>query len=272
MKFVSFNINGLRARYHQLEKIKNILKADVIGLQETKVHDLFFPIEKISILNYKVYFYGKKQYAGVALLSNKKPIEIRKGFEKNNIDKKCRVIIADYITSYGKLTVINCYVPNGENIFNIIKYNEKKIFLKDLENYLKNNYDCNNSLILIMGDMNIAVNDIDIGIGKNNYKRWLYLGKCGFLQEEKEWIKKIFNLGFVDTYRYKNSEKKNNYSWFDYRYNSFNKNCGLRIDLLLASRPLAALINNTGIDYSIRAMEKPSDHAPVWVDFNLDIF
>jgi len=120
-----------------------------------------------------------------------------------------------------------------------------------------------------MGDINIAVNDIDIDIGKNNYKRWLYLGKCGFLQEEKELIKKIFNLGFIDTYRYKNSKIKNYYSWFDYRYNNFNKNIGLRIDLLLASRPLAKLINNTGIDYSIRAMEKPSDHAPVWVDFNL---
>jgi len=72
MKFVSFNINGLRARFHQIEKIKNILKADVIGLQETKVHDNFFPIQKISLLNYKAYFSGKKQYSGVALLSNKK--------------------------------------------------------------------------------------------------------------------------------------------------------------------------------------------------------
>ena len=122
---------------------------------------------------------------------------------------------------------------------------------------------------LIMGDMNISPTDLDIGIGEENRKRWLRTGKCSFLPEEREWMERLLGWGLVDTYRHANPEKNDQFSWFDYRSKGFDDNRGLRIDLLLASNPLAERCEETGIDYEIRSMEKPSDHAPVWAKFRV---
>ncbi|CEN32196.1 Exodeoxyribonuclease III [Candidatus Westeberhardia cardiocondylae] len=267
MKFVSFNINGLRAHIHQLEFIIKTLQPDVIGLQETKIHDSMFPIELISKYNYHAYYNGQKRYYGVALLSREKPFFICKDFlnEKNNFQK--RIIQAKFHTPQGILTVINSYFPNGENKKNI-KYFQKKFFYQDFISYLKNIYK-NNPLLLIMGDMNIAPQDLDIGIGKINKKYWIDSGKCSFLPEERIWIKSLFDVGLIDTYRYLNPMKNDLYSWFDYRFNGFEKNVGLRIDLLLSSISLIKFLQFSGIDYNIRKMSRPSDHAPVWAKFNL---
>lgn len=120
-----------------------------------------------------------------------------------------------------------------------------------------------------MGDLNISPTDKDIGIGENNMKRWLRSGKCSFLPEEREWLGKLLNWGLVDTYRQMHPNTDDKFSWFDYRSKGFDDNRGLRIDLVLASPSLAKRCVATGIDYDIRAMEKPSDHAPVWAEFEL---
>lgn len=120
-----------------------------------------------------------------------------------------------------------------------------------------------------MGDMNISPTDLDIGIGEENRKRWLRTGKCSFLPEEREWMERLLGWGLVDTYRHAWPEKNDQFSWFDYRSKGFDDNRGLRIDLLLASKPLAERCEETGIDYEIRSMEKPSDHAPVWAKFRV---
>ena len=121
--------------------------------------------------------------------------------------------------------------------------------------------------VLIMGDMNISPTDLDIGIGEENRKRWLRTGKCSFLPEEREWMDRLLGWGLVDTWRQANPDNHEHFSWFDYRSKGFDDNRGLRIDLLLASQPLAQRCVETGIDYEIRGMEKPSDHAPVWATF-----
>ncbi len=113
-----------------------------------------------------------------------------------------------------------------------------------------------------MGDMNISPTDLDIGIGEENRKRWLRTGKCSFLPEEREWMDRLMSWGLVDTFRHANPQTADRFSWFDYRSKGFDDNRGLRIDLLLASQPLAECCVETGIDYEIRSMEKPSDHAP----------
>lgn len=268
MTFVSFNINGLRARLHQLEAVITTLQPDVIGLQETKVHNDMFPLEEVSRHGYHVYYHGQKGHYGVALLSLKKPLAIRRGFSTDGDDAQLRIIMADFITPKGVLTVVNGYFPQGESRDHPVKFQAKERFYRDLQEYVEQSHH-GKSLLLIMGDMNISPTDLDIGIGEESRKRWLRTGKCSFLPEERAWMNRLLTWGLVDTYRQANPSGDDRYSWFDYRSRGFDDNRGLRIDLLLASRPLAAAIRATGIDYGIRAMDKPSDHAPVWTDFDL---
>ncbi|MCR3755768.1 MAG: exodeoxyribonuclease III [Sodalis sp. Psp] len=268
MKFVSFNINGLRARPHQLEAITTTLRPDIIGLQETKVRDDMFPFKEISSHGYHAYCHGQKSHYGVALITRIKPLAIRRGFMTDGTDAQRRIIMADFMTSKGALTVVNGYFPQGGSRNHPVKFPAKQRFYQDLQDYVKQSHH-SDSLLLIMGDMNISPTDLDIGIGEENRKRWLRTGKCAFLPEEREWMSRLLGWGFIDTYRQTNPIRDNRYSWFDYRSRGFDENRGLRIDLLLASKSLAASVRATGIDYAIRAMEKPSDHAPVWADFDL---
>ena len=126
-------------------------------------------------------------------------------------------------------------------------------------------------LLLVVGDVNVANEDIDIGIGADNAKRWLRTGKCSFLPEEREWLGRVLGWGLVDTFRQCHPDKDDQFSWFDYRSRGFDAAPprGLRIDLILASAPLLSRCVDAGIDYDIRAMEKPSDHAPIWTEFDI---
>ncbi|MCC8421065.1 exodeoxyribonuclease III [Photorhabdus thracensis] len=268
MKFISFNINGLRARPHQLAAIVEQHQPDVIGLQETKVHDEVFPLEEVSKLGYHVFYYGQKAHYGVALLTRQAPVAVRRGFPGDDEDTQRRIIMADMETPHGLLTVINGYFPQGESRDHPVKFPAKEKFYQDLQSYLEQNLSPQ-SQVLIMGDMNISPTDLDIGIGENNQKRWLKTGKCSFLPEERDWMDRLKSWGLVDTFRNLNPECNDQFSWFDYRSKGFDDNRGLRIDLLLASQPLMERCIETGIDYKIREMEKPSDHAPVWVEFEM---
>ncbi|MBK5144745.1 exodeoxyribonuclease III [Budviciaceae bacterium BWR-B9] len=268
MKFISFNINGLRARPHQLAAIIDQHQPDVIGLQETKVHDDMFPLEEVSQYGYHVFYHGQKGHYGVALLTKAQPVAVRKGFPTDDDDAQRRIIMADIETPAGLLTVINGYFPQGESRDHAIKFPAKQKFYADLQSYLEQHLNPANPVV-IMGDMNISTTDLDIGIGEENRKRWLRTGKCSFLPEEREWMGKLLNWGLVDTFRQANQETNDRYSWFDYRSSGFDDNRGLRIDLILASQSLAPHCVSTGIDYDIRAMEKPSDHAPIWANFKL---
>ncbi|MEX7639515.1 exodeoxyribonuclease III [Serratia marcescens] len=268
MKFVSFNINGLRARPHQLAAIIEQHQPDVIGLQETKVHDDMFPLEEVSQHGYHVFYHGQKGHYGVALLTKAEPLAVRRGFPTDEEDAQRRIIMADLATPQGTLTVINGYFPQGESRDHPIKFPAKTRFYQDLQNYLEQQLSAE-SPVLIMGDMNISPSDYDIGIGEDSRKRWLRTGKCSFLPEEREWMDRLLNWGLVDTYRHANPGRNAEFSWFDYRSKGFDDNRGLRIDLLLASTPLASRCIATGIDYQTRSMEKPSDHAPVWAEFTL---
>ncbi|OKP03236.1 exodeoxyribonuclease III [Xenorhabdus eapokensis] len=268
MKFISFNINGLRARHHQLSAIVEQHQPDVIGLQEIKVHDEMFPLEEVGKLGYHVFYHGQKSHYGVALLTRQQPVNIRKGFPNDGDDAQRRIIMADIETPLGLLTVINGYFPQGESRDHPIKFPAKEKFYQDLLSYLETHHSPQ-SHILIMGDMNISPTDFDIGIGENNQKRWLKTGKCSFLPEEREWMARLKNWGFIDTFRAQHPEVNDQFSWFDYRSKGFDDNRGLRIDLLLASHPLAERCISSGIDYAIRSMEKPSDHAPVWTEFKI---
>lgn len=269
MKAISFNVNSIRMRLHQLEAVIQEHSPDFIGLQETKVNDPDFPIEAINNLGYQVEYFGQKTHYGVAILSKHPFKQVIKGFPSDDETAQRRFIGGVFDTPLGEVTLLNGYFPQGESRHHEIKFPAKQKFYSDLMSYLNNDLKPSDKIIL-MGDMNISHQDIDIGIGEENRKRWLRTGKCSFLPEEREWLDSLLNWGFKDTFRIKNPTTDDVFSWFDYRSGGFEDNPkrGLRIDLILATDSLLESCHDTGIDYQVRAMEKPSDHCPIWASFS----
>lgn len=270
MKVISFNVNGIRARLHQLEKLVEKHSPDIIGLQEVKVQDSEFPQEVINNMGYHVEFHGQKGHYGVAIMSKLKPVSVTRGFVTDTEDSQKRLISACFEISGEKINVINGYFPQGESIDHPTKYPAKKRFYQDLNEMLQSDYSAKDNII-VMGDFNIAIDDKDVGIGENNAKRWLKTGKCCFLPEEREWIHSLLGFGFKDTFRFLYPNEDNLFSWFDYRSKGFNAEPkrGLRIDFIFATEPLNRICSKSIIDYEIRGMEKPSDHCPVLSEFDL---
>lgn len=267
MKIVSFNINGLRARLHQLSALIEKHQPDVIGLQEIKVHDDVFPKEAVEALGYHVYFHGQKAHHGVATLTKAPAVAVEKGLPWDEEDAQRRMIVTTVNDENGNpIKIFNGYFPQGENREHETKFPAKRKFYADLTRYLKESHSPEQDII-ILGDINISPTDQDIGIGDANAKRWLRTGKCSFLPEEREWLKTLLDWGLVDTYRQLNPDVTDQYSWFDYRSRGFDDNRGLRIDAILATPKLAARAVRSDIDYPLRGIEKPSDHAPLWTEF-----
>ncbi|WP_207063084.1 exodeoxyribonuclease III [Motiliproteus sp. SC1-56] len=271
MKVISFNTNGIRARLHQLEQLIARHDPDIIGIQETKVDDPEFPVEAIQAMGYQVDYHGQKGHYGVCLISKQPALEVQKGFPDDDELAQRRLILGRYATAQGStLTVINGYFPQGENVAHATKFPAKRKFYADLQNYLERHCEPQQPL-LVIGDMNISPQDCDIGIGEDNRKRWLRSGKTSFQPEEREWLERLQSWGLADSFRHCHPTLDDRFSWFDYRSRGFDRDPkrGLRIDLILATAPLMARLQDSGIDYDIRAMERPSDHAPVWASFDL---
>lgn len=270
MKIVSFNINGIRARPHQLEEVIRRHEPDLIGLQETKVADDQFPLDHIRSLGYDCAYHGQKGHYGVALLYRTPPLACQRGFPDDGEDSQRRLIKASFTTSKGPLHVYNAYFPQGESRSHPTKFPAKQAFYRELARTLAREHAADEQVV-VMGDMNVAPADIDIGIGEDNRKRWLRTGKCCFLPEERDWYAGLAAWGLSDTFRALHGDGAATYSWFDYRSRGFEQDPprGLRIDLLLASAGLCGQLVASGIDLQVRAMERPSDHCPVWAEFAL---
>ena len=271
MKVVSFNANSIRSRLHQLQAVINKHNPDVIGIQETKVSDEAFPVADIETLGYHAAFHGQKMHYGVALLTRQAPSRVVKGFPFDEADAQKRLITADITTDDGKsVSIINGYFPQGESRDHPVKFPDKRRFYQNLVTLLQDTYKPDHAL-LIMGDFNISPEDKDIGIGEDNARRWLRTGKCSFLPEEREWFQSLLAWGLSDTFRLCHPDRDDQFSWFDYRSRGFEREPrrGLRIDGILATNSMNQTLATAGIDYDIRAMEKPSDHAPVWAEFDV---
>jgi len=270
MTLISFNINGIRARLHQLEELLGKYKPTLVGLQETKVQDSEFPEQAVRDLGYHPYYHGQKGHYGVALLTREPLEEVQYGFPSDGEDAQRRMIIGRLRDADGEpLTVLNGYFPQGENREHPVKFPAKEKFYQDLQNYLEHHHDANEKLA-IMGDFNISSTDRDIGIGEANRKRWLREGKTSFLPEEREWWQRLIDWGLEDTFRRQYPDTDDVFSWFDYRSRGFERDPrrGLRIDTVLATKPLVARLADCGVDYEMRAMQRPSDHCPVWSRFD----
>lgn len=269
MTLISFNINGIRARLHQLETLLDKYRPALLGLQETKVQDSEFPEQAVRDMGYHPYYFGQKGHYGVALLTREPLEQVQYGFPGDDPDAQRRMIIGRLRDADNNLvTVLNGYFPQGESRDHPVKFPAKEKFYRDLQGYLLSQHRPDEPLA-IMGDFNISSTDLDIGIGEQNRKRWLREGKTSFLAEEREWWQRLVGWGLTDTFRDRFPDTDDVFSWFDYRSKGFDRDPrrGLRIDTVLATQPLLEKLIDSGVDYDIRAMEKPSDHCPVWSRF-----
>ncbi|MEY6432259.1 exodeoxyribonuclease III [Thioalkalicoccus limnaeus] len=267
LKIVSFNINGIRARPHQLAALKARHDPDIIGLQESKVADEAFPREEVERLGYRAHWFGQKAHYGVALLSKQEPLAVSRGLPFDDEGAQRRAITGRYgLAGGGEITVLNGYFPQGESRDHPVKFPGKRRFYQDLLAHLRADYSPSQPLV-VLGDMNVAPLDRDIGIGEDNARRWLRTGKCSFLPEEREWFQALLDWGLYDAFRVRHPDAMDHFSWFDYRSRGFEREPkrGLRIDLILVTAPVRERLLDAGIDYEIRGMDKPSDHCPVWV-------
>lgn len=248
MKIATWNVNSVRAR---LEILLNYLKGnplDVIALQELKVVDEQFPYEPFKELDYNIAVNGQKAYNGVAILSKLPFTEIKRDVIESGREK--RTIQAEV----SGIKILNVYFPHGgpkgeERFF------FKLEFYKMLENYIRRNLLVEEKFILL-GDFNVARAEIDV------WDPELLRGIIGFMDEEREAIEGIFELGLIDSLRvFHESEKI--FTWWDYRASSFRKNEGMRIDYILVSPSLKMTLKNAFVDLSLRKLEGTSDHTPV---------
>ena len=254
MKVSTWNVNSIRVRMpHLVDWLKEDLP-DVVALQETKVEDVAFPKEDIENLGYSAVFLGQKSYNGVAFLIQKtdKPELIK---TPSFFDSQKRIIA---IKLEG-LIFINIYVPNGSSVGSE-KYEYKLQWLSALIDWLKKTFSKNSKLVL-MGDFNIAPDDIDV----HDPEVWKDKILCSIA--ERQAFKDIIDLGFWDAYRLVHKDNKA-YTWWDYRLNSFKRNLGLRIDHILVSDQLRDSLVKVEIAKNLRALDRPSDHVPVVASFS----
>jgi exodeoxyribonuclease-3 len=265
-RIISFNVNGLRSRLHQLQAVIDQHSPDIIGLQETKVSDEEFPSAAINAMGYQVAYHGQKGHYGVALLSKVEPVSVTRGYASDDEDAQRRMIHGQYSIQGQSVHIINGYFPQGESRAHPSKFPAKEKFYADLLDYLQANFSAED-IVLVMGDMNVAPAEIDVGIKPENAKRWIKTGKCAFLPEERQWLDNLKDWGLQDSFRDMNADD-NSYSWYDYRSRGFEQEPkrGLRIDLILASPAAMKLLSASGIDVAARGFEKPSDHCPIWAD------
>jgi exodeoxyribonuclease-3 len=261
LTIATWNVNSLRVRLPHFEQWLGAGGAgvDVFGLQETKTTDAEFPSAEFDRLGLKGAWYGQKTYNGVALLCREMPEQVTAGIP-GYADPQCRVIAGTVTRPGGGVRVIDVYVPNGSEVGSD-KYAYKLEWLGHLRGYLEAELR-RHEHVVVVGDYNIAPEARDV----HDPAKWE--GQVLFSEPERAALRSLLDLGFVDVFR-RFEQPEKSYSWWDYRMMAFRRNAGLRIDLVLASTPLAARCTACTIDREPRKWERPSDHAPVRATFDV---
>lgn len=253
MKIATWNVNSLRVRLPHVLAWLQEAKPDVLALQEIKMQDQDFPHAAIQEAGYVAVVSGQKTYNGVAVLSREASTNVVKdivGLE----DPQRRMLAA----TINGVRIINLYVPNGESVVSD-KYQYKLHWLNKLIAFLKNEIQQHPQTV-ILGDFNIAPAEIDV----HDPQSWQ--GQVLFSDLERSAFQEMLQIGFIDCFRH-HSPTQQAYSWWDYRLNAFKRNLGARIDHILASHSLMPNCQSCIIDKKTRALERPSDHAPVMAEF-----
>ena len=248
---LTYNVNGVRAALRKgfAEWIKSV-NPDIICLQEIKADITQFDSSIFENLGYFVYCYSaiKKGYSGVAILTKKDPKHVEYGCGISNIDDEGRIIRADF-DSY---SVMSVYFPSGSS--GGLRQSFKMYFLDRFTRYI---HEIKQSIpnLILCGDYNICHESIDIHNPTANKN------SSGFLPEEREWMSKFLQSGFIDAFREFN-KAPHNYTWWSYRANSRIKNLGWRIDYNIVSNSLLSRL----VRSQILSEAKHSDHCPVLLE------
>jgi exodeoxyribonuclease-3 len=254
MKIATWNINSLGVRLPQVLQWLESSRPDVLALQELKLADEKFPMAELREAGYHAVCHGQKTYNGVALLSREPLADVQRnipGFE----DEHARMITA----TLGDLRLVGGYFPNGQAPGSD-KFAYKMRWLDALRGWLPQELRQHPRLVL-MGDFNIAPEDADVC----DPAAWA--GQIHCTEEERSHFRGLQALGLHDAFRLFDQPPKL-FSWWDYRMLAFRKNQGLRIDHILVSEALRARVRHCSIDRQPRKNERPSDHAPVFIEID----
>jgi len=255
IQILSWNVNGLRAICRKgfvdwLQKTQ----PDILCVQESRVTIDQVPKEVQELDNYHIYLTTaeKKGYSGVMLFSKVEPEKVEYGMGVEKFDVEGRVIIAEY----KDFTIFNVYFPNGKSSPERLEY--KMNFYEAFLKYVNKLKDKGTNLV-ICGDVNTAHKEIDLAHPKENE---MY---SGFLPIEREWIDKLLDHGYIDTFRQFNQDP-DNYSWWDYKTRARERNVGWRIDYFFVSNSLKKKLKSGFIMSEVMG----SDHCPIGIELIAD--
>jgi exodeoxyribonuclease-3 len=247
-RLISWNVNGIRAlKKKGFDDWLRQTDADIVCLQETRVHDEQTARSLTEPAGYQVYwdYPERKGYSGVAIYAREAPIDVSRGFGVTQFDTEGRTLVA----RYRDFTLFNVYFPNGKMGPERLQY---KLGFYDafLEHILARH--AAGERIVVCGDFNTAHREIDLAHPKQNAR------VSGFLPEEREWMDRLVSSGFVDTFRHFNGEP-GNYTWWDMKTGARSRNVGWRLDYFFVSDDLV----NSLVTASILREVPGSDHCPV---------
>lgn len=262
MRIATWNVNSLIARMGRVEEWIEYARPDILCMQETKVADTAFPSMALSALGYDTATHGDGRWNGVAIASRVGLDDVARGFGaaggSTDADAQAEAQGARLVAATcGGIRVHSVYVPNGRSV-DSEHYVAKLAWLAALKDHLADHADPTGD-VLVAGDFNIAPDDRDV------WDPAAVNGATHVTVPEREALAAIEAWGLVDAFRTLYDQDKL-YSWWDYRAGNFHKHMGMRIDLLLMSKPLAARARYALIDRNARKGKQPSDHAPVFVD------
>lgn len=253
MRIATWNVNSVRARHDRLLRFLRARQPDVLCLQELKVTDENFPTLEVSGLGYRWATHGQPTYNGVAILSRKPLEDVQAGFQDGDDDPQARFIAA----TIDGVRVVSLYVPNGQSVTSD-KYPYKKRWLDRLFAWLDKHHTPGDALVLA-GDYNIAPDNRDV----SRPDKWE--GSVLFNPEMRAVYQRLVDWGFTDLWRSHHPESEE-LSWWDYRGAAFERNQGMRIDFLMATKSVAEKSVASFMDRDERVEVegyKPSDHVPV---------
>ena len=251
MKFISWNVNGLRACINKgFEEFFDSIEADFFCLQEIKLSEGQINFEKPGYKSFWNYA-DKKGYSGTAIFTKHEPVNVSYGIGIDEHDHEGRVITLEYPDFY----LVTVYTPNSQNELARLDY--RMIWENDFRDYLLKLKD--NKSVIVCGDLNVAHKEIDIKNPKTNRRN------AGFTDEERQKMTELLDSGFVDTYRFFYPDTADLYSWWSYRFSAREKNEGWRIDYFLTSEDLQDRLEGASIHTQVYG----SDHCPIEVDINI---
>jgi exodeoxyribonuclease-3 len=253
VRLATWNVNSLKARLSRVEGWLTEVQPDVVCLQETKLADGAFPAMAFTTLGYEAVHHGEGRWNGVAILSRVGISDPVDGFGADDDDPQARLLWA----TCGGLRVASAYVPNGRSLDDD-HYRYKLAWLAKLRDYLAATSTPGDPVV-VAGDFNIAPADIDV------YDPTQFVDSTHTSQAERDLLAEIEAWGMVDTFRARHPEPEL-YSWWDYRAGNFHKHKGMRIDLVMATAPVAERVTFATVDRNARKGQQPSDHAPVIID------